>query len=132
MAFRSPFSGDVSQSFPWNFFSRQMSQIGIININMARTPSPETEQTILEEVGSYGRQLGRLADALDVLVGTLDWAKLEEPQLRAIMAFREQLSSIRAIKSGGDREKEADLSTPVASFRPPAPGARQPRAGGKG
>ena len=115
MSMRWPFSGDVTQAInPWNFFVRQMSQIGFININLARTPAPELEQSILEEVGSYGRQIGRLADALDVLVGTLDRSKLEEPQLRAIMAFREQLVGVRAVKSKGRAAVETDLSKPIA------------------
>ena len=118
MTTRDPLSGDVWQSFlPWNFLAKQMGQIGFININNAKTPAPELEQTILEEVGSYGRQIGRLADALDVLVGTLDWSRLDEPQLRAIMAFREQLTEVRGIKSGANRQKEDDLSKPPAAFR---------------
>jgi len=39
---------------------------GFININNAKTPAPGLETTIIEEVGSYGRQIGRIADALDV------------------------------------------------------------------
>jgi len=90
MSMRSPFSGDVTQSIlPWTFFSRFLGQIGFININNAKTPDPGLETTIVEEVGSYGRQIGRIADALDVLVGTLDRSKLSEKQLLAIMAFRE-------------------------------------------
>ena len=114
MTFRSPFSGNVSQ--PWKFFISPMSQFGFININDASTPNPDLEQKIVENVGSYGRQIGRIADALDVLVGTLDWTKLAEPQARAILAFREQLAEVRALKSDG-RAEEADLSTPPAVFR---------------
>jgi len=111
-----PFSGDVTQSIlPWNFFSRFLGQIGFININNAKTPDPELETTILEEVGSYGRQIGRIADALDVLVGTLDRSALDERQLLAIMSFREQLSEVRAIKSKG-REPDNDLSNPTAKL----------------
>ena len=118
MAFRSPFSGNVSQ--PWKFFISPMSQFGFININDANTPNPDLEQKILENVGSYGRQIGRIADALDVLVGTLDWTKLAEPQARAILAFREQLAEVRALKSDG-RDEKADLSTPPAVFRKSTP-----------
>lgn len=118
-----PFSGDVLQSInPWTFFVRQMGQIGFININLARTPAPEMEQSILEEVGSYGRQIGRIADALDVLLGTLDKAKLDEPQLQAVMAFREQLQQVRAIKAMGKASPEPDLSKPPATFVPAAVG----------
>lgn len=123
MANGFPFSGDVMQSInPWTFFVRQMGQIGFININLARTPAPETEQAILEGVGSYGRQIGRIADALDVLVGTLDRTKLDEPQLSAILAFREQLAEVRAIKAKDLARRDGDLSTPTATLLPAALG----------
>ena len=98
MSMRSPFSGDVTQSIlPWTFFSRFLGQFGFININNAKTPDPGLETTIVEEVGSYGRQIGRISDVLDVLVGTLDRSKLSEKQLFAITAFREQLGEVRAL-----------------------------------
>jgi hypothetical protein len=37
---------------------------GLININLGQSSAPEVEQEILEDVGSYGRQLGRIGDAL--------------------------------------------------------------------
>jgi hypothetical protein len=115
MTVRGPLSGDVTQSIlPWNFFGRFLGQIGFININNAKTPDPGLETTIVEEVGSYGRQIGRLADALDVLVGTLDRSALDEKQLMAIMAFREQLSEVRAIKSKRRPDPDDDLSKPTA------------------
>jgi hypothetical protein len=117
MSMRGPFSGDVTQSIlPWNFFGRFLGQIGFININNAKTPAPELETTIVEEVGSYGRQIGRIADALDVLVGTLDRSALNEKQLLAIMAFREQLSEVRAIKSKRQPDPDDDLSKPTAKL----------------
>jgi hypothetical protein len=129
MSMRGPFSGDVTQSIlPWNFFGRFLGQIGFININNAKTPAPELETTIVEEVGSYGRQIGRIADALDVLVGTLDRLALNEKQLLAIMAFREQLSEVRAIKSKRQPDPEDDLSKPTARLTSgalPETGARR-------
>ena len=128
MSMRGPFAGDVVQSIlPWNFFNRYFAQIGFININNAKTPAPELETTIIEEVGSYGRQIGRIADALDVLVGTLDRSSLNEKQFLAVMAFREQLGEVRAIKLKGryDREKD-DLSRPTARLAAEA----SPKSGG--
>lgn len=118
MPSRLPFSGDVTQAInPWSFLLRQVSQFGIINVNLAKTPSPALEQTILEEVGSYGRQIGRLADALDVVLGTLDRASLTEPQLAAILAFREQLAEVRAIKAAGRSREDRDLAEPAPRLR---------------
>jgi hypothetical protein len=48
------------------------------------------------------------------------------------MAFREQLISVRGIKSRGDREKEADLSKPPARFvHKSIPPATHTRTAGK-
>ena len=117
MSMRSPFSGDVTQSIlPWTFFSRFLGQFGFININNAKTPDAGLETTIVEEVGSYGRQIGRISDVLDVLVGTLDRSKLSEKQLLAIMAFREQLGEVRALKSAGRPLADGDLSKPAAKL----------------
>ena len=106
-----PLSGDVWQSLnPFSWFVRSAGQLGLININLGRTSEPETEELILTEVGSYGRQIGRIADALDVLVGTLDLTKLTPAQQDAIIAFRAQLDDVRKVKGG-----EPSLATPVAS-----------------
>jgi hypothetical protein len=135
MSMRGPFSGDVTQSIlPWNFFGRFLGQIGFININNAKTPDPELETRIIEEVGSYGRQIGRIADALDVLVGTLDRTSLNEKQFLAIVAFREQLGEVRAtkLKSRYDPEKD-DLSKPTAKLAAEASPRRDgPRKAARG
>jgi hypothetical protein len=55
-------------------FNLQGAHLGFINIDLGQTPHPEIEQAILDDVGSYGRQLGRIGDALEVLLnhGTMD------------------------------------------------------------
>jgi hypothetical protein len=55
---------------PWSFH-QQGTQFGFVNIDLGQTPQPEVEQAVLEKVGSYGRQLGRIGDALTVLRGQL-------------------------------------------------------------
>lgn len=78
--FRLPLSGDVTQSInPWNFFSRVMdNQFGFININLGLSTDPEVEEEVLQKVGSYGRQLGYIGDALKVLIHHM------EPQLKTL------------------------------------------------
>jgi arsenate reductase (glutaredoxin) len=46
---------------PWTF-ANQGAQLGFVNINLGHTAHPEIEQKVLDEVGSYGRQLGRIGD----------------------------------------------------------------------
>jgi hypothetical protein len=68
--FKMPLSGDVVQSInPWTaFFSPIGNQLGVININLGQSSAPDVEQEILSDVGTYGRQIGRIGDALIVLL----------------------------------------------------------------
>ena len=65
-----PLSGNVSQVIsPWTaWFSAFGSQIGLVNVNLGQSSAPEVEREILSEVGSYGKQLGRVGDVLTVLL----------------------------------------------------------------
>jgi hypothetical protein len=56
------------------------------------------ETEILDNVGSYGRQLGRLGEALEVLVRRLPRSELTESELAAIEAFSVQIREIAKIK----------------------------------
>src|SRR5208282_6154236 len=75
---RLPFSGNVTQSInPWTWsFSPMGSQFGLINVNVGQSSDPDTELQILEDVGSYGRQIGRIGDALAVLLKHVRLEKL--------------------------------------------------------
>ena len=82
---------------PWTF-NQDGAQFGFINIDLGQTPHPEIEQKILDEVGSYGRQLGRIGDALEVLLGRVDLNGLNKTQQDAIDILRGQLAEVRQIK----------------------------------
>ncbi|MBS8261703.1 hypothetical protein DYI23_15860 [Roseibium polysiphoniae] len=101
--FRLPLSGDVTQAInPWfDMFKAFGSQFGLININLGRSPAPEIEQKVLQEVGSYGRQLGRMGDALNVLVEKLEpkLGDLTKEERLALDAFRVMQAEIDQIKS---------------------------------
>ncbi len=101
--FRMPLSGDVTQAInPWSWTLRMIGgQFGLINVNLGSTPDPALEQTILEEVGSYGRQLGRIGDAMAVLLRHLDRAKLNADELGAIKALEDQLAQVEKVKQAG-------------------------------
>jgi hypothetical protein len=68
--FRLPLSGNVTQSInPWTwFFNPVGSQVGLINIDLGQSSNPAIEEEILTDVASYGKQLGRIEDALLVLL----------------------------------------------------------------
>ncbi|HET7865681.1 MAG TPA: hypothetical protein VFL86_14860 [Burkholderiaceae bacterium] len=95
-----PLSGNVSQIInPWNwFFSAMDSQLGLININLGKSPDPSLEQTILREVGTYGRQLGRLGEALEVLLNHVKLDDLDPDERKKINAFLYLQDEIAAVK----------------------------------
>jgi hypothetical protein len=96
-----PWSGAVTQGFDFmnSWFRAVGSQFGLVNVVVGSTADPETEKEILEDVGSYGRQLGRIGDTLRVLVEQVDLSKLTEPQKRALVAFSYQVNKIDEIKA---------------------------------
>src|ERR1043165_84404 len=68
--FKLHMSGNVTQTInPWAFFFNPMgSQVGLININLGTSSNPAVEEQVLSDVASYGKQLGRIEDALMVLL----------------------------------------------------------------
>lgn len=85
---------------PLTFF-QQGAQLGFVNIELGQTPHPEMEQAILDEVGSYGRQLGRIGDALEVLLKRVDPDGLSQEEQDALDVLRGQLAAVRQVKRRG-------------------------------
>ncbi len=82
---------------PLTFF-QQGAQLGLVNIDLGQTPHPEMEQKILDEVGSYGRQLGRIGDALEVLLNHVKLDGLSQAERDALDILRGQLAEVRQTK----------------------------------
>src|SRR5436305_6139670 len=82
---------------PWTFY-KQGAQLGLVNISLGQTPHPEIEQKVLDEVGSYGRQLGRVGDALEVLIDRLPMGELSPAEKDAIAILKGQLAEVRKVK----------------------------------
>ena len=98
---RLPLSGNVTQAInPWNWMLNSVGgQFGIVNINLGRSADPELEEQILEEVGSYGRQLGRISDVLGVLLKHVKVDELSDDDKKKIWAFESQLAEIERLKA---------------------------------
>lgn len=86
-------------------FYQQGAHLGFINIDLGSTPAPQTEQTILDEVGSYGRQIGRLGDALEVLLRHVTLQNLSKDETDALDVLKGQLAEIRQIKERQGRKQ---------------------------
>jgi hypothetical protein len=93
--FKLPLSGDVVQSI--NPFTAFMTggQFGLVNINMGQSSEPKVEEEVLSDVASYGKQLGRIGDALMVLLAHF---KPTPDETKAIEALNEMLEEIADVK----------------------------------
>lgn len=100
--FLLPLSGNVSQAInPWTWFTKVLGgQFGIININLGKSTDPELEQEILDDVGSYGRQLGQLGDALEAVLAHMKTDSWNEEAKEAVTAFRLQMAAVKRLKAG--------------------------------
>lgn len=100
--FNLPLSGGVDQVFKlWvSLFKSVGSQFGLININLGRSSNPAVEQEVLSDVASYGRQLGRIEDALAVLLARLPpTAELTAKERDALADFRQMFNNIADVKA---------------------------------
>ena len=82
---------------PWSW---SFGQVGLFNINLGNAGDPAVETRILDEVGTYGRQLGRIGDALQVLLDHVDLGALTKSERRAIDRLKLQLQQVEMIKQG--------------------------------
>jgi hypothetical protein len=99
--FKMPLSGDVVQSInPWTaLFSPIGSQLGVININLGQSTDPDVEQEVLSDVGTYGKQIGRISDALIVLLAHFHpQSPLTPEEGAAIEALKQMLNEVAAVK----------------------------------
>jgi hypothetical protein len=98
-AFKLPLSGDVVQSI--NPFTAFMTggQFGLININLGQSSEPKVEEDVLSDVASYGKQLGRIGDALAVLLAHFHPDRtLTANEAKAIDALKTMLEKVADVK----------------------------------
>lgn len=84
---------------PWTWVNRMAyGQVGLVNINLGKSSDPELERRILDDVGSYGRQIGQLGDALEAVLDHLPTREWSVEAQDAVLAFRSQLRKVRRLK----------------------------------
>jgi hypothetical protein len=92
--FRLPLSGNVTQSIlPWTW------NIGPINVEMGESANTDAEKAILDNVGTYGSQLGRVGDALLVILDHLERSDPSLAKSPAIIALRKQIADVQTMKT---------------------------------
>src|ERR1700684_2418822 len=76
-------------------FYQQGAQFGLINIDLGDTAESDLERKILDKVGSYGRQLGRIGDALEVILKHVKLGDLNSDERDALDVVKGQLAAVR-------------------------------------
>jgi hypothetical protein len=102
--FKLPLSGDVVQSI--NPFTAFMTggQFGLVNINLGQSSEPKVEADVLSDVATYGKQLGRIGDALIVLLAHFHpRTPLSADETKAIDALKDMLQKIADVKEKHSR-----------------------------
>lgn len=77
-------------------------QFHLFNVNLGTSSNPSVEQAALERVGSYGRQIGHLAEALELIVKKtrlLESPGLTRDERDVLQVFLGDVSAIRQIKA---------------------------------
>jgi hypothetical protein len=117
--FRLPLSGNVTQSInPWNWvFNPTGGQFSLVNIELGQSSNPPVEEEVLSDVASYGKQLGRIEDALLVLLAHFHPERpLTGDEAKALAALTDMTDRIAAVKAKhGAENKPAPLSKPGLS-----------------
>lgn len=73
----------------------------LFNVNMGASTNARIEQEALQTVGSYGKQMGHMAEALEVIIGKLDQLDskaLSRPEKDALRVFLGDVAAVRRIK----------------------------------
>jgi hypothetical protein len=111
--FKLPLSGNVTQTInPWTwFFNPVGSQVGLFNINLGTSSDPAVEDQVLSDVASYGRQLGRIEEALVVLLNHFHpKQQLSEDEKLAIADLTTMTDAIARIKAKHAQRPKAEIS----------------------
>lgn len=81
---------------PWSW---TFGDISLFTVNLGQSSDPAFEARVLEQVGTYGRQIGRIGEALEVLIRGLDLTALDAADAAALQALRDQVREVKRLKS---------------------------------
>jgi hypothetical protein len=102
--FKLPLSGDVVQwinPVTWFASGNQITA----NVYLGESSSPETETEVLDRVGTYGKQLGQITDAIIVLLRHLPGREsLTRKESDVIKACEKMANDIADIKEKHKRQ----------------------------
>ena len=99
--FKLPLSGDVNQTISpiTNWMSPIGNQLFPITVNLGQSSQTEVEADVLTDVASYGKQLGKIGDALIVLLDHFHPERaLDRHKKEAVAAVKAMLDGVAKVK----------------------------------
>jgi hypothetical protein len=76
-------------------------QFSLFSVNLGESSDPDVEKAAIARIGSYGRQIGHIAEALEVIVehlGLLDNRELTDKQRDALKVLLGDVAGARSVK----------------------------------
>lgn len=73
----------------------------LLNVNLGTSSNAAVEQQALDKVGSYGKQIGHLAEALEVVIrqlSLLERTALSQSEQDALTVFLGDVAAVRRLK----------------------------------
>ena len=77
------------------------AQLSLFRVDLGRSSDAEFEQSVVNEVGSYGKQIGHLAEALEVVIRhfkLVDTGKVSQEDLKVLVRFLSDADDVRDLK----------------------------------
>lgn len=84
-------------------------QFSLFSVDLGHSSDPEAEKAVIERVGSYGKQIGHMAEALEVVInelGLLGHEKREQLSKKsrdALQVFMGDVAAARSVKHQGGK-----------------------------
>ncbi len=101
--------------------TQSQSQNTSVQVTIESSSDPALERRIFSNVASTGRQLGRIADVLDILVAAFEHSTNVEPNVAAVIAaYRDMRAEIEREKAARAPERFIDTLEALRSEDPRA------------
>lgn len=120
----NPFDAFLQIMSPWmttgaafhdSFSQSILPGWSLISVNQGNSSAPDTEQAIVAKA-SYGRQLGRIMDALDVLIRSVN-PTLSGADEKAVTAFNTLFDEVAQAKADAAAARIERLRADLTSLR---------------
>ena len=103
---------DLTQTInPWTWWIKSFGQFGFININETNSGDPAVEQQVVTQVASYGRQLGWISEALEIIIrhpGLKGLTAADKAKLKQVGDLVKQVDAIKAGNQAATTDAQID------------------------